>query len=59
MKTEKYGNIDGDKYECSVCFRNKPEMKIVYNSHIPNWWHRFWQRLILGIIWENVEEGEK
>ena len=22
----------------------------------PNWWHRLWQRMFFGFIWENISE---
>jgi len=22
----------------------------------PNWWHRLWQRVFLGFIWEKIDE---
>jgi len=24
----------------------------------PNWWHRMWQRVLLGFIWEEIDDEQ-
>lgn len=33
-----------------------PGFYITFPKAKPNWWFRFWQRLLLGWVWESVDE---
>ena len=53
--TEVITNIDGMKFSIHVAPKSvlhvSPYLSIEHESSMPNRWHRFWQRVLLGWTW--------